>query len=133
MIQDNYFKRASHIINRGRSYYNILYTVANIISVTKTTDDSTDSILQAIISLSSDTLKDDFFHLEGNIINFTERKNLIVVVDISRGWVKNIIKEGATVITYLRGVGRGWSKGGGISSSSASSPCANLSMAWYLI
>ena len=67
MIQANYVKRASHIINRGVSYYNILFTVANLLSVTNTTEGSTESIIQAILPLSSDTLKDDFIHMGGNI------------------------------------------------------------------
>ena len=69
-IWANYVKRAAHIIKRGRSYDNIIYTVANLLSFTKITDDSNDFVLQAITPLSSDTLKDAFFHLGVNIRNF---------------------------------------------------------------
>ena len=59
MNQSNSVKREARIIKRGISYDNILSAVENLLIVAKTIEDSTESILQAIISLSSDTLKDD--------------------------------------------------------------------------
>ena len=38
--QSNSLKRTAHIIKRGRLYDNNLYTVANILSDTKTTEES---------------------------------------------------------------------------------------------
>ena len=67
--RSNYIKRAAHIIKQGRSYDNILSSVSNLLSVTKTMKDSTDSILQATIPLSFDTLKEAFIHIGGKIIN----------------------------------------------------------------
>ena len=55
-------------------FEDILSAVANLLSVTNTTDDSTDSVLQAIIPLSSVTLKDVYFHLRGNISDFPDQK-----------------------------------------------------------
>ena len=55
-------------------------------------EDSTDSILQAILHLYSDTLKEAFIHMGGDISDFTELNNQTVVLDIERGWVKDIIK-----------------------------------------
>ena len=77
-------KRAAHIIKQGRSYDNTLSNVANLLSVTKTTDYSTESSLQAIIPLSSDTLKDAFIHLGENISDLPDQKNQTVTVDIAR-------------------------------------------------
>ena len=59
-IQAKYFKRAAHIIKRGSSYNNIIFVVANLLSVTKTMEGSTELIIQDIIPLSSDTFKNNF-------------------------------------------------------------------------
>ena len=48
-------------------------------------------ILQDIISLSSDTLKDCFLHLGGKVSNFTDIKNQTVAVHIAKRWGKDII------------------------------------------
>ena len=64
-IHSNSIKRDDGIIKQGSSYDNILSTVTNILSVTKTTEKPTNSILQAITPLSSYTLKYFFFHLGG--------------------------------------------------------------------
>ena len=91
MIRANSVKRAACIIKQGSSYDNILSAVANLLSVTNTTDDSTDSVLQAIIPLSSVTLKDVYFRLGGNISDFPDQKKLMDMVDITRMWGKDII------------------------------------------
>ena len=74
-IQANSVKREYHIIKGGISYGNILSAVSNILSVTNTTEDSTESTLQAIIPLYYDTIKDAFIHMGGNISDFTDLKN----------------------------------------------------------
>ena len=59
----NYIKRVDRIIKRGSLYDNTLYVVANLPSVTKTTEDSNESILKAIPHLSYETLKESFIHM----------------------------------------------------------------------
>ena len=72
------------IIKWGRSFHNIISAVATLISVTKTMENSTDSVLQAIIYLLSETLKGAFFRLGENITDLPDQKNQIVAVDIAR-------------------------------------------------
>ena len=55
--QFNSVKRAACIIKRGSSCDNIISSVANLLSDTNITEDSNESIFQAILPLSSDTLK----------------------------------------------------------------------------
>ena len=93
-IWANSVKREAHSINRGSSYDNIFSAVENLLIVTKNTNESTDSVLQSIITLSSDTLKDNFFHLGGNISDLPDLKKQTVTVEIARMWGKDIIKEG---------------------------------------
>ena len=73
-------------------------------------EDYTDSILQDIILLSSDTLK-SFIHMGGKISDLPDLKKLTVVLDIVRRWGNYIIKKGAKQFPSWR-VGRIWSKGG---------------------
>ena len=65
----------------------------NFLSFTKTTEDSTDSILKAILSLSSDTLKDAFVNMGENISDLLDLKKRTVALDIERRRGKYIIKE----------------------------------------
>ena len=97
-IRANYVKRESSIINWGGSYDNILSTVSNLLSATKTTDKSTDSVLQDVIPLSYGTLKGDFFRLGVKISNFLYQKNQEAVLGITMRWGKHITKEGEEVI-----------------------------------
>ena len=64
-LRSNAVKRASHIIKRGRLFNNILSTEVNFNSVTKTTNDFTDS---------SYNLKDAFYHFGGNISDLLDLK-----------------------------------------------------------
>ena len=60
----------------------------NLLSVTKTTENFTDSILKAILSLFSDTLRYAFIHVGGNIIDLLEFKTKTVMLDIKGGVVR---------------------------------------------
>ena len=98
VVQVNAFKKSSHIIKRGSYFERIIFTVANLRSDTNTTENSTDSILQIILALSSDTLKDTLFHLGRKIIDLPNLNNHTVTVDITKRWVKHIIEEGAMTV-----------------------------------
>ena len=89
--QFNSVKKSYRIIKRGISCDNILSAVANILSDTNTTEDFTDSILQDIFPITSDTLKDDFIHMGGNIGDLPDLKKQTVVLGIERRWGKGII------------------------------------------
>ena len=49
-------QKAPHTINCGRSFENILYTVAKLRSYTKKMEESTEYLLKGILYLYSDTL-----------------------------------------------------------------------------
>ena len=129
-LRVNSVKMEAHITKQEISFEEILPTVENFWSDTKTTEDSNDFDLQIILSLSSDTLKYALFHLGVNIRGLTNLKKHKLVMYIAQRWGNNIkqygeitvandkdgLREG--VITYL-GIGRGRSDGGGISRSSA--------------
>ena len=87
------------------------YKLFVVLSVTKTTDKSTDSVLQDIIPISSDSFKDTFLHLGGKLSDLPDLKKRTFVVEIVRRWGKYIIKKGARIIAYLRGgprMDQGW-------------------------
>ena len=107
----NSVKRATRIIKQVISYDNILSAVAKLLSATNTTEDSAGSILHAIIPLSSDNLNKDFIYMDRKISYFPNLKKRTVALENERRWVKDVIKEVARKIAYLRGRPRmeqGW-------------------------
>ena len=56
-----------------------------------TMENSTDYILEAILPLSSDTLKYAFIHMGGKITYFPEPNKKTIALEIERGWGKDII------------------------------------------
>ena len=116
----NSINMAYWIIKQGSSYDNILYTVVNLLSSRKTTEDSTESILKYILNLSSDTLKDDFILMGENISDLPNLKNK---------WPRWILKGDGVSISSKREkeklpssqVGQGWIKVGDILSDPDSS------------
>ena len=93
------------------SYYNILDAISNLLGVTNTTQDPTDSILKYIIPVCSDNLKDAFIHMGGNISNFTDLKKQKSELKVLRKWGKDTIEEGARQIVQPRGapsMEQGW-------------------------
>ena len=76
----------------------ILSDVANLLIVVNATEGSTESILQAIMTLSYDILKYTFIHMGGKISDLTNLKKWTVTLDIKRRWVNNIIEEGSRKI-----------------------------------
>ena len=56
-------KKAPRITKQGRYFEKIVSTVANVRSDTNTTKYSIDSIIQGILVLSDENLKDTFLHL----------------------------------------------------------------------
>ena len=83
-VQVNAVKKLSRITKRGSSFENILTVVVNLRSDINTTEDSTESVLQGILSLCADTLKDAFFCLVGNIHELPYLKKRTVLVDITQ-------------------------------------------------
>ena len=104
--RSNAVKSSARIIKRGVLYNNILYSVENLISATKNTEESTNSILQAILLLFYDTLKKDLIHMGGKISDFPNIKEWTMALNIYRRQGRDIIKDKAIKIAYLRGVAR---------------------------
>ena len=63
------------------------------LSVINTTDNSTDSIVQTIITLSSDILKYVFIHVNKIISDLPYLKNPTVALEIASRWGKDTIEE----------------------------------------
>ena len=91
-------KKAPHTINCGRSFENILYTVAKLRSYTKTMEESTEYLLQGILYMYSDILDYTFSHLGINISSLPGHKKRTVAVYITKRWGKCIIEEGSMTV-----------------------------------
>ena len=64
---------------------------------TKTSEDHSDPLLQVILSLSTGAIKDAFYHIGGNIGEFSNQKKRTVAVEILRKWGRIIVGIGACV------------------------------------
>ena len=80
------------------------YTLFRFLSITNTTKEYTDSVLQSIIPLYYYTLEGTLFHLGGNIRNLNYLKMQTVVLDIAITCGDYIIEEVSRVIDCLMGV-----------------------------
>ena len=65
---------------------------------TKTMEESIDYVLQGILILSTDTLKEAFFHLKVNISDLPDLKKCTAEVYITGRWGKPIIKQGPMTV-----------------------------------
>ena len=64
-VQVNSVEKSARVTKQGRSFENILSKLENIRSYTNNMEEPTEYFLQVIITLSTYTLKDTFFHLGG--------------------------------------------------------------------
>ena len=97
----NSVKNADRITKQWRSFENIISTLYNLWSDTDTINKPTESIIQGIPALSTETLKDTFLHLVGYISDFTDLKKYTVVVKIVWRWGQLIMEEGAIIIAEV--------------------------------
>ena len=65
-------------------------------------EESTDYVLQGILTLSTDNLKDTFFHLGGDIRDLPELKKCMYGVDITQRRIKPIIEEVSMTVMNMR-------------------------------
>ena len=97
----NSVKKAARITKQWRSFENIISTLYNLWSDTDTINKPTESIIQGIPALSTETLKDTFLHLVGYISDFTDLKKYTVVVNIVWRWGQLIMEEGAIIFAEV--------------------------------
>ena len=74
-VRANSIKKGSLYLQAIEVFDNIIFNLTKIHSETKRMDSYTEYALKAILTLSSDTLKDTFFHLGGNISDLNNLTN----------------------------------------------------------
>ena len=57
----------------------------------KTSEDPINTLLQVLLSLSTDTIKDDFYHLDGKIGDLSYQDKHTVAANIVRKWGQSIL------------------------------------------
>ena len=85
------YKKAACVTKRGSSFKKLFSPAANLPSNTITTKDHTDSVLQAILPLSTNTIIDASFHLGGKIGELPDFKKQTVAAEITRRWGQHIV------------------------------------------
>ena len=61
----------------------------------------TEYVLQGILILSADILKDVFFHFGGNISELPDLNNHMIAVEIARRWGWRITEEVAIIVVKV--------------------------------
>ena len=75
-------KKSARVFKKGSYFNNLLSAVSNLLSNNNNIKYSICFLLQGILALSTDTIKDALFCSEGGIIELTSLKKRVVVVDI---------------------------------------------------
>ena len=70
----NALKKSARITKRGGSFVELSEATAELHRDTKTSESPSDPLLQVLLFLSTDTIKDYFYHIGGNIGEFSEKK-----------------------------------------------------------
>ena len=70
----NPFKKYSRITNRGISFDKLLAETSKLPSDMKTSEDPSDPLIQVVLSLSTNTIKEAFYHLSGKIGESSDQK-----------------------------------------------------------
>ena len=78
----NAFKKASLVTKHGRSFAKLLTSTFNLLRDTKTSEDPSNPLLQFLLYLSTDTIKEDFYHIGGNISELSNQKKRTVAEEI---------------------------------------------------
>ena len=75
-------KKVAHVTNRGSSFDNTLSIIVKLPSNNINKKDYNDYVLQAILPLYTNTIKDSLFHLGGVIVDFINTNTWAVVVEV---------------------------------------------------
>ena len=87
---------SARITKQERSFELILSILEYFCSDTMTKEDYSDYVIQGILTLYTDNLKENFFHLclwGGYTNDFPDLKKCMEEVDIAQRWGKPIIEE----------------------------------------
>ena len=93
----NAFLKYVRVTKCGSSFAKLFAATSKIPNNTKTSEDHSDPLLQVILSLSTGAIKDAFYHIGGNIGEFSNQKKRTVAVEILRKWGRIIVGIGACV------------------------------------
>ena len=91
----NAFKKYARVAKRGISFEKLLSEKSNLTSETKTSEDPMYTLIQVILSLSTDTIKDNFYHLGGKIGEFSDQNKRMTTAEIVWKWGRSIVGSGA--------------------------------------
>ena len=81
-----YDKKDTQVTKHGHYFDIILCRAVDLLRNTNTTKDPTDSVLQYILVLSVYTIKENWFHLVGYIVEFLNLKKQTVAEEIMWSW-----------------------------------------------
>ena len=81
-IKVNAFKKSARVTKCGRSFTKLLEATAKFPINMNNSDDPSNPLLQVLLSLSTYTIKEYFYHLGRNIGEFPDQNKWMVAVEI---------------------------------------------------
>ena len=96
-IKVNALKRAVRMNQHGKSLAKLVEATANLPNDMMASDDSSTPLLQVLLSLSTDIIKDSYQHLGGKMGQLPDQKKLTVAAAIVRKWGERIWVMGSDV------------------------------------
>ena len=90
-IKLNAIKYSTRITKCGSSFLKILEATAKLLSNINTSEDPSNPLLQVLLSISIDTIKETFYHIYSNIIELYGQNKCTVTAMIVQKWEKIIL------------------------------------------
>ena len=94
----NALKKASLVTKLGRSFAELLTETYNLPRGKNTSEDPRKPIFQVLLNLYTDTIKDDFYHIGGNISELSDQKKQTVAAEIVWKWRWIIVGSDACIL-----------------------------------
>ena len=94
----NALKKSARITKRGRSFTELLGAADKLPSGTKTSEDPIEPLLQVLLSLSTNTINDSFYHLDRKIGELSNQNKWMVAAYIVWKWGWGIVGSSACVL-----------------------------------
>ena len=91
-------KKSARNTKHGSSFVKLLEATAKLHRDMKTSEDPADQLLQVLLSLYTETIKDAFYNLSGKIGGLSDQKKRTVASDIVRKWGQSILGSRACVL-----------------------------------
>ena len=94
----NALKKDAHITKCGISFAKLIESTTKLPSDMKNSEEPSDNLLQFLLSISTNTIEEIFYHIGGKIGELSDQNKRTVAAEIVRKWGQSIVGSGACVL-----------------------------------